>query len=223
MVKPEKGALSCLGVRSGDGGLTDARTRRPVWLISFGDLLTLLWCMMLSLICYGHFQPVQPTQALPQDQRVVAHAWQGDDASGVGRELGTALADQGRQRRQAAGEAQEAVIGASIFLTEGEFGKADTLSGDAETRLYALLAAEGGSRGTVTVETCASGGAEESWAASISRALMIRSRLVNAGLSRARLRLRAAGSHCETLRAAKGAHQDTAAWVRVTLPEEGSV
>ena len=193
MVKQGDGALGCLCPPApADSG------RRPVWLISFGDLLTLLWCMMLSLVCYGHFRPVPLDSKNPLIQELTAQHGQPAAEAPSSRSVGTALAPH------SAAEA-DAPAG-RIFLTQRDFVD-DALTGDAETKLYDLLAGRNEAEVTVTVESCADGGASEAWLTSINRTLLVRSKLLNAGLERRWLRLRAAGRHCAGVRT-EGAPED---------------
>ena len=39
----------------------------PTWYVSFGDLLTLLLCFILSLICYGHIKVIPAANVTPQN------------------------------------------------------------------------------------------------------------------------------------------------------------
>lgn len=199
--------------RGGIGASVKSPERRPIWLISFGDLLTLLWCMILSLICYGHIRPAKMGAQGSSVQTVAQKGTGNPAATAERRSLGTPLAEP--SQRQAAAAEEQLFLGARDFAEQQ-----DALSADADARLYGLYAAQRETERTVvTVEACADEHSGEAWFSSVNRALLVRGRLLHAGFRPEQLRLRVLGAQCSAVRSAAGAPAD--AFTRVVLLASG--
>lgn len=176
---------------SNAGGTAKSSSHNPVWLISFGDLLTLLWCMILSLVCYGHFRPTSLGKNSQGHQWVKAYPGNVHAKPLANASAGTPLANPAAQE-------PSAVKPPAVLFTERDFVDANNLSADAEHRLAVLWSPEQSRGAAVTIETC-DGADKAGWFSSVNRALLLRGKALRAGIESAAVRLRVVGAHCESL------------------------
>lgn len=196
-------------------GSPGRRTVGPhLWLVSFGDLLTLLLCFFLSIITFGPLG--SGPRKLPSnglDPQVVQSKV---DLRGTqtARESGTMLAihDSGSMQIE-------------LMLTEADFKKTPfEVNREAWNRLQSEIALDSYGDGAVVVETCSSLHGSASAKArfiSMSRALAIRSHLIDAGLGSSSLKLRSVGEFCSVLRGRTIDDENIVARITFTTTEAG--
>ncbi len=180
--------------------------RPAAWLVSFGDLLTLLLCFVLSLICYGHFDPkltIEQQKAIPASEDIGASA----------KTSGTPLAKQLDKPERGMVSAPQEVK--TLALTAADFADPSTLTGQAEARMHGLTAGE--KIKEAGIESCAEASNDDPWFLAMSRALSLRSRLLSLGVAESALRMRIAGSHCSEMRKTAGADKEAIALITMKV------
>lgn len=161
------------------------------WMVTFGDLLTLLLCFFLTIVS---FSPLNSNNDRPQTQMAVEK----QDASG------TTIASTSSEE-----EADRTTASSSglFFYAEDFVGEVGGLGGDVLNRLTSQLKMPGyltksasESLGALLIEGCGEGMDEESWLMALSHVSQIRGQLLDAGISRERIQVRILGPECRGLR-----------------------
>ena len=143
----------------------------PAWYVSFGDLLTLLLCFILSLICYGHIKVIPASDVTAQNDNK-------NLKSGQQQEVGTSFANRSLE------------AGSVNNLPELRFVSADLtendLSDTAKEALHELLEQNHSER--FLLRSCTDNGAH-----------VLRSHLLRYGIDSDRQRLEMLLGHCDEL------------------------
>lgn len=193
-------ALSENIIRMRGGKSSSVRLGINGWLISFGDLLTLLLCTFVAIISFAGMrnQPelrakyIDSTQEVNNNQRLAS-------SNGAEPIAGTQVANQ--VARDLAGGADQSAE--QLLLLASDFSP-DEPAGSAATKQKIGAALAGiSSLELVRVESCAtrdSGSNEQAWFWSMGRALEASSALLELGLPREKLQIRALGPDCALIR-----------------------
>jgi len=193
---------------SGGGSRNLARSQMR-WLVTFGDLLTLLLCFFLSIVSFG---PLNPTQRVLEEEvtkpdepinPVMPPEIDSEQVSGPT----IALTNSDTMETLLRFTEQDYVGGGELFTSE------------ASEKMRSELEPEGYEVESVVVESCY--GKPEypdgrSWFMSVSRALGLRSQLIDAGVSPASISIRTVGYRCDAIR-----EQDEEMVTRLTLTYTG--
>ncbi|MCB0317512.1 MAG: hypothetical protein KDD56_02060 [Bdellovibrionales bacterium] len=163
-----------------------------LWLVSFGDLLTLLltfFVMTIAISGKGATEDTDKTTLTPKNPaEVVEHQRQAE----IFVLSGTKIATYPYRT-----EVREIGLREIDFNTE-----ADELTQDAKKRLRQVLTTRKDVLSPVRLEVCGGLGGyatEVSWFKSIGRALFVSSQLFDAGIPKALLEVRPLGPHCSLL------------------------
>jgi len=186
--------------RSGYAGGRE-KCRRPAtgvnhWLVSFGDLLTLLLCFFITILSFGGMKPEGSTDKLGINGGTQVDAAFSRESNDGGNPAGIELAvlsDREADYKEVTLNFEE-----SDFSQSGEVLTEAALAG-----LKRQVTQDGYTPDRALLQTCAdreAGSAEYEWYLSLGRALFLRSQLIDAGISPQALRLRVAGARCEVLR-----------------------
>jgi flagellar motor protein MotB len=176
------------------------------WILSFGDLLTLLLCFFLSIIS---FSPLNPANNVPviveEDQPVEQVSTNVLPDAPTGSEPGTALANLTSSDAELTPERNRSYFsGLRFWLNESDYsGLGWEPSEEAAKRIKNQVVRTSYQPKRVTIESCFDAGvkgAETVWAGSISRILNLRSQLIDAGLPSGSFEYRVLGPHCNGLR-----------------------
>ncbi|MEZ4753955.1 MAG: flagellar motor protein MotB [Bdellovibrionota bacterium] len=183
--------------------MVDSKNRTPVfsmqnknWLVTFGDLLTLLLTFFVMSIAIGGQNETATAENIQKNQISTKENSQLEEIEVIPRLVklsGTNIAIQTLRT-----PLKEVGLDESDFNTES-----DHLTAKAAQRLRAILSARKDEFSTVRLELCGGLGGyatEVSWYKSISRALFVQSQLVDAGISKSQLAIRPLGPHCELLK-----------------------
>lgn len=187
------------------GSEASGRSIHSNWMLSFGDLLTLLLCFFLSILSFSSLNP--------SNDRAQKH----DKVQGVGGPEPILADTEGRQTAAGTqlanleGSDEKATLPANASVVNGLrlwFGESDyvglgwELSEVAIQRLKSQVVRTAYAPKRVTIESCLGStviGDETAWAGSISRILGLRSQLIDAGLAPGTFRYRVLGPYCDVL------------------------
>jgi hypothetical protein len=162
-----------------------------IWLISFGDLLTLLLCFFLSIVSFG---PLNPHATLPKNELTARSDSTPSTSAYKKTPAGTGFALKTHGRFAAARHFGEL----KLQIAEEEYTDlGGTLSEEAQKRLESAVKSSGYSVLAASVSSCSAlGSVSSGWFQSISRSLQVRRQLVDAGVSAQAVTVRALGSSC---------------------------
>ena len=174
-----------------------------LWLVSFGDLLTLLLCFFLSLIALGplnrRYQKDQARQT-PETRRVIQMLKLPIQAA---EQAGIAIAFS-----------RSGSPSLRFVFNEIDFpADADGLLPAVLERMTNVVKSTDYQIEQISIEVCQNSvGApvEGSWSESALRSLSLKSQLLDAGIKGGMVRLRSLGAHCDGLQTLKGELRGTA-------------
>lgn len=177
------------------------KQQKNLWLVSFGDLLTLMLCFFLSLVAYGH---VKPASSGPDVASTNCNDRQSDPncvASNPEKVDGTSLANY-QISSTSAGETLIFNFNENDF--EAETGQLKLMAYDrvktvVETKEYVPK--------TVFVEVCSTVGSDGGWFDSLKRAVAIKSQLFDTDRFKLHLNIRSVGPYCESIEQAETTQQ----------------
>jgi flagellar motor protein MotB len=173
------------------------RLSRPsLWLVTFGDLLTLMLCFFLATISLRPLSSTS-TSALTTQNNKVSTA-----------KLNSLVQLKGAGTRLAAKEEElsaprPAEIRKQVVLSEGSFLRARAeLSRSAQSQLNNAVTTDGYEVRSVAIQVCTDKKgyvAEKTASLSVERALRVRGQLIDRGISPEALRVRALADSCTGL------------------------
>ncbi len=193
------------------------------WLLSFGDLLTLLLCFFLSVLSLSPLNPAYKSPEKGKSKQIVNEPPSTEATGAAGKTSG------GIELANSSGTVADPSVGSSannfkqlsVWLTEADFREGNLeLLPEAQERLKSQVFGSAYERVSVRIEGCAEveqGRAEAAWAASLSRILTLRSQMIDAGIPATTLSYRVLGPDCETLRGKEGTEQ---AVVRIRIEQK---
>ena len=165
------------------------------WLISFGDLLTLLLCFFLTIVSFG---PLNPKATLPikgvtsQSNSVTGP----EPGVGVGK-LGAGT--QVAQSRTSSTENQKELR--LVFNVEDFLEPTEKLVPAKVIELQKLIKTDGYSVGRVRLESCSElKSDDQGWFQALSRGFYLRGQFIDAGIEPKRIELRVVGRNCAALK-----------------------
>lgn len=165
-----------------------------IWLISFGDLLTLLLCFFLSIVSFG---PLNPNVELPKSDLTTRTNSSALPAEQKITRPGTRFALKTHGRFAAARHFGEL----KLQIAEEEYTDlGGRLYEAAQQRLIKAVKSDSYRVVAAEVSSCSALSSERSgWFQSVSRALEMRRQLVDAGISAQAVKVRVLGSNCSGL------------------------
>jgi hypothetical protein len=190
------------------------------WLISFGDLLTLMLCLFLAIISFSSLSPF----VVSAKNRLDSASYMRDEAvprgSFGGAAGGTLLAapedltaDVRAAQREVKAEPPPAEIRKTLRLQSEEV--TDAGFKQVRNRLMQLMSISGYRLLQASLEVCGEAADEEaSWEEAQSRALILRRQLIDTGLESQLLRIAVLGPDCKEL---GGELEDVAARIEFHL------
>ena len=153
--------------------------KTPAWYVSFGDLLTLLLCFILSLICYGHIKVIPASEVTPQNNK--------DSLSSEKNEtLGTSFATNSLE----VGSGVKVLPTLSFAITDFDDGK---LSETKEAELAEMVEAHGSEQ--FLVRSCS---VSDGYYKALEQALTLRQTLLRQGVAAKKQRVELLG--CKELK-----------------------
>lgn len=191
------------------------------WMLSFGDLLTLLLCFFLCALSFSPLNPHRGNEAISKQNQQLADSTASTSVVPVALErAGTALAKLNPEASEFGtltkpNDSSELVVN----LSESDFirdawepvpNAIDKVKSQVRETSYAVLG--------VKLESCFPEQAraeEAAWAGSMSRILSMRGQLIDAGLPAALMRYRPLGPHCEALEGQEARPERTV--MRITI------
>lgn len=158
-------------------------TSNTVWMISFGDLLTLLVCFFMAMMQFGS----NAKSSIILDKTALKGDFGGSKISG------TRIADP---TSKSSGGARYPTVMNEFVAVESDFPE-DSSAVNAFTK-ERLMSESWVSDAQVEVEACAVGSG--SWQVARERALAIRAAVLESGVQPGQVTLRIVGSDCESLK-----------------------
>ncbi|MBN8548945.1 MAG: hypothetical protein J0M12_06495 [Deltaproteobacteria bacterium] len=177
------------------------------WMLSFGDLLTLLLCFFLSIISFSPLNPAHKSSEKVDKKQGVTKSKEHEVAPAPAQTVdGTQLANlEGSDEKTTLLANMSVVDGLRLWLQESDYaGLGWELGEGAAARLKSQVVRTAYAPKRVTIESCLEStliGDETAWAGSISRILSVRSQLIDAGFKPGIFRYRVMGPHCAEIRA----------------------
>lgn len=165
-----------------------------IWIVSFGDLLTLLLCFFLLAISLSPLNP----EAIKQANRVTTR---NEEVKSQAHSVDTQIADSGTAlAKLSLGNGDTAL--AEYRFTSGDFVSGqDKLTDSGQLRVKSIAIPAGYVMKRATAETCVDSGELELSAAedlAFRQSLRLRSQLVDAGIEQLHLRLGSAAGGCDS-------------------------
>ena len=158
--------------------------KRTEWLVSFGDLLTLLLCFILSLVCYGHIKPIPNNDLTSLNDSKIKNPSVTKSNHIQSHKVGTALALNREQ------EPKKKQFSEKLFFVATDFSESGELTPKAKAQLADFLATR--ETGQVLVRSCS----EDAWHGALQYALVLRKELFKGDLERKRLQVELLGGNC---------------------------
>lgn len=164
----------------------------PNWLVTFGDLLTLLVCLFLCTMSASR-QNVSEKKTQPSKNIEVI--------SREGSKTGDALSAGTPLAQHRKGPSSHLMKSGRSFTLDGFGASGTTLTPSSEREIDLLVSSGGYPVSDVLIESCSSGDQGIAEGAEIERALAMRSRCIDTGIPARLLRIRNFGSSCGVIRA----------------------
>ncbi len=176
------------------------RVSKPsVWLVTFGDLLTLLLCFFIATMTLHPSHSPSTRRATARNSTISGKESVLDAGQ---RALGTTLALT-QDRQSVLHQPPEEKIEVKVALSDDSFAQVRSkLSDTAKRKLNNAVFTDGYSVRAVVVHACADKkryAAEETASLSVERALKVRGQLIDSGVAPEVVRVRALGEQCAAL------------------------
>lgn len=188
------------------GVLCKVSTGEPIstnWMLSFGDLLTLLLGFFVLLVSVSTLNPLIPVKNVAQSQPVIpddrAHAAPPNLASMAG----TPLAEL-QEESSARDDLPTLGLKPSLRLGVGEVSEGGILIGDGAQKVQTFLRGMRTNVGPLILTVCALGEGAAAWKNSVKRADRFAAELAAQGVGLGMIEVDVLGPHCSLLNAPTG-------------------
>lgn len=161
--------------------------KNNAWMVSFGDLLTLMLCFILSLISYGHIKPLEEVPKKQENPSNISELDKKDEVSINKHPFGAEIASYKE-------EDTDRFEGERLDLVSADFVD-DVLGAEAKDKLLTFI--NDNQHEGVVIRSCAELGG---WYEALRQAFTVRKALLVNKLPRSQLQIELLGDACENIR-----------------------